>query len=139
MTGQRQPRNKSHHHKTQDCEPRGRAVLLVSLTLLLSAQAPFPNKVSCFVSMCVSSDNSFPRVRQEPTLRPWKGSPFLKHLHFPLRFQTALPNGTSFVKGVPFPSLFHTWWCTTDTKGTLYQDPTPPAKWHSAPLYNEPH
>ena len=36
-------------HKTRDCEPRGR-VLLGSLTLLLSTQVPFPNKISCFVS-----------------------------------------------------------------------------------------
>ena len=41
----------------------------------LSAWAARSNKVSCFVSMCVSSDSSFPRVRQKPTLRPWKGSP----------------------------------------------------------------
>ena len=47
-------------------------------TLLFSARAPLPNKVSCFVSTCVSSDNSFPSVRQERTLRPWKGSPFLQ-------------------------------------------------------------
>ena len=39
---------------------------------------PFPNKISCFVSTCVSSDNSFPSVRQEPSFRPWKGSPFLQ-------------------------------------------------------------
>ena len=48
-----------------------------SLTLLLSAQAPLPNKVSCFVSTCISSGNLFPRVRQEPILGPWKGSSFL--------------------------------------------------------------
>ena len=64
-----------HHHKTRDCKPHGRAVLLGSLTLLLSTQAPFPNKISCFVSTCVSSDNSFPSVRQEPSLGPWKGPP----------------------------------------------------------------
>ena len=40
---------------------------------------PLPSKVSCFVSMCVSSDNSFLSVRQAPHLRPWKGSPFLQH------------------------------------------------------------
>ena len=40
---------------------------------------PFPNKVSCFVSICVSSDNSFPIVRQEPSFGPWKGSAFLQH------------------------------------------------------------
>ena len=59
-------------------QPRGRAVLLGSLTLLLSNQVPFPNKISCFVSTCVSSDNSFPSVRQEPSFGPWKGSPFLQ-------------------------------------------------------------
>ena len=66
--------------KTQDCEPRGRAVLLGSLILLLSIQVPFPNKISCFVSRCVSSDNSFLSVRQEPSLGPWKGSPFLQQI-----------------------------------------------------------
>ena len=54
------------------------AVLLGSLTLLLSAQGPLPNKISCFVSTCVSLDNSFPSVRQEPSFGPWKGSPFLQ-------------------------------------------------------------
>ena len=42
---------------------------------------PFPIKSYCFVNTCVSSDNSFPSVRQEPTLGPWKGSPFLQQLH----------------------------------------------------------
>ena len=37
-----------------------------------------PNKVSCFISTCVSSDNSFPSVRQEPSFGPWRGSPFLQ-------------------------------------------------------------
>ena len=40
---------------------------------------PLPNKGSCFVSTCVSSNNSFLSVRQEPHLGPWKGSPFLQH------------------------------------------------------------
>ena len=31
-----------------------------------------------FVSTCVSSDNSFPSVRQEPSLGPWKGSLYLQ-------------------------------------------------------------
>ena len=53
------------------------AILLFS-SLLLSTRVPFPNKISCFVSTCVSSDNSFPSVRQEPSFRPWKGSPFLQ-------------------------------------------------------------
>ena len=57
-----------------------RAVLLCSFTLLLSTQVPFPSKISCFVSRCVSSDNSFSSVRQEPSFGPWKGSPFLQQM-----------------------------------------------------------
>ena len=41
--------------------------------------APLPNKVSCFVCMCVSLDNSFLSVRQKPTLEPWKGFPCLQY------------------------------------------------------------
>ena len=70
MIHKRQPRNQSHHHKTQDCEPHGRVALLSSLTLLPSALVPLPNKISCFVYMCVASDNSFLSVRQQPTLSP---------------------------------------------------------------------
>ena len=65
-----------HHHKTRDCKPHCRAVLLGSLTLLLFTQAPFPSKISCFVSTCVSLDNSFLSVRQEHSFGPWKGSAF---------------------------------------------------------------
>ena len=61
--------------------PCDRVVLLGSLTLLLSTRVPFPNKISCFVSTCVSLDNSFLSVKQEPNFRPWKGSPFLQHNH----------------------------------------------------------
>ena len=60
--------------ETRDCKPHGRAVLLGSLTLLLSTWAPFPNKISCFVSTCVSLDNSFLSVRQESSFRPRKGT-----------------------------------------------------------------
>ena len=63
-------------HKTWDWKPWGRAVLLGSPTLLLSPWAPLPNKVTRFVSLCVSLDNSFPSVRQEPTLGTWNSSPF---------------------------------------------------------------
>ena len=49
---------------------------------LLSTRVPFPNKISCFVSTWVSSDSSFPSVRQEPSFRPWKGSPFLQQDHW---------------------------------------------------------
>ena len=40
---------------------------------------PLP-RVFFFVSMCVTSDNSSPNIRQEPTL--WKGSPFLQQNPF---------------------------------------------------------
>ena len=65
--------------KPQDCKPCDRAVPLGSLPLLLSTWVPFPNKISCFVSRCVSLDNSFPSVRQEPSFGPWNGSPFLQY------------------------------------------------------------
>ena len=61
--------------KIWECEPRGRAVLLGSLTPLLSTWVPFPNKISCFVSTCVSSDNSFLSVRQEPSFGPGRVPP----------------------------------------------------------------
>ena len=48
--------------------------------LLLSTRVPFPNKITCFVSTCVSSDSSFLSVRQEPSFGPWKGSPFLQQM-----------------------------------------------------------
>ena len=74
MIGQTQPRNFSHHRETWDCEPCCREVL-GSLTLLLSAWVLLPNKISCFVSTCVSSDYSFLSVRQVPHLGPRKGPP----------------------------------------------------------------
>ena len=74
MTGQKQPRKQTTTIRPET-EPHGR-VLLGSLTLLLSAWMPFHNKVFCFVSVFISLDNSFPSVTQEPTLGPWKESPF---------------------------------------------------------------
>ena len=55
-------------------------VLLGFLTLLLSTWVPFPIEISYFVSTCVSSDNSFPSVKQEPSFGPWKGSSFLQQM-----------------------------------------------------------
>ena len=83
MIGQQQPRSSPHYHKTWDCGPCGRAVLLVSLTLLPSTQAHIYYKIFCFVSKCVSLDISFQNVRQEPTLRLWKGPPFLQQKGIP--------------------------------------------------------
>ena len=53
------------------CEPHGRAIFLGFLTLLLSAQEPFPNKIFCFVSICVSSDN-FRMLNKSPLSGPEK-------------------------------------------------------------------
>ena len=50
----------------------------VPLPYCFLPRGPLPNKISCFVSTCVSLDNSFPSVRQEPSFGPWKGSPFLQ-------------------------------------------------------------
>ena len=63
---------KSYPHETLDCKPCGRAALLSPLTLLLQDPAPV---TSLDLSTCVSSGNSFPGVRQEPTLGPLKGFP----------------------------------------------------------------
>ena len=70
----------SPQNPKRDCKPCDRAVLLGSLTLLLSTRVPFPNKISCFVSTCASLDNSFLSVRQETSFGPWKGSPFLQQV-----------------------------------------------------------
>ena len=53
----------------------GRAVLLGSLTLLLSAWAPLPNKISCFVSTCVWHTIHFRVLDKSPLLDPGRGSP----------------------------------------------------------------
>ena len=45
-------------------------------------QQLFPIKSLAWAAL-LSSDNSFPSVRQEPTLMPWKGFPFLHQNHNP--------------------------------------------------------
>ena len=60
-------------------KPCGRAVLLGSLTYCSPPGCPFPIK-SLALSSCVSLDNSFLSVRQEPSFGPWKGSPFLQQM-----------------------------------------------------------
>ena len=42
---------------------------------MFSTQASLPNRVSCCVSPCVSSDNSFLSIRQEPLFRTWNRFP----------------------------------------------------------------
>jgi len=44
-------------------------------------RCPFPIK-SLALSARVSSDNSFPSAKQEPSFGPWKGSPFLKQYDY---------------------------------------------------------
>ena len=78
MTSQGQPGNQFHQRKTLDCESQGRAVLLGSLTILVSAWAFLPNKVPYFLSKCISLDNSFLSVRWESPFELWKGFPFLQ-------------------------------------------------------------
>ena len=63
----------------------------VSLPYCSPPRCPFPIKFSCFVSTCVSSDNSFPSVRQEPSFTQFlltrrKGLPTFRdwnYLHQP--------------------------------------------------------
>ena len=43
---------------------------------------PFPMMSLAWMAL-LSSDNSFPSIRQESTLKPWKGSPFLHQNHNP--------------------------------------------------------
>ena len=58
-------------------EPCGRAVFLVPLPYCSLPGQLFPLK-SLALSAHISSDNSFPSVRQEPSFGPWKGSLFLQ-------------------------------------------------------------
>lgn len=60
--------NQETHPITIKPEPRDRGVLL-----LLSTQAPLPSKASCVISICVSSDNSFPSVGRQSTPGPGRG------------------------------------------------------------------
>ena len=65
-------------------------------------RCPFPIK-SLVLSACVSSDNSFSSVRQEPGLGPWKGSPFLQHAHS--CFWAPAEGSVSDSKGLPEAKL----------------------------------
>ena len=60
--------------KPESRQQSNRAGFLGALSLQFSTQVPLGNKVSCFISMCVSLDNLFPIVRQEPPLRPGRVS-----------------------------------------------------------------
>ena len=76
MTGQRKRGNESHHQKAQAFEPVAERVFWVLLPAALLPCAPAQWSPLLF-QLCVSLDSSSPHVRQESTLRPWKGSPFI--------------------------------------------------------------
>ena len=73
MIGQRRPRSQLHYHKAQDCEPCDSWVPLPHCS---PPGHPFPIKsfaLSAHVSPLIIHFSVF-----DPTLRPWKGSPFLQ-------------------------------------------------------------
>ena len=73
MIGQRQPRNEFHYHKTQDGEPRGRALLLVPLPCCSLPRHPFPIR-SLDLSACVSPWTIHFRVldKSPPSCNKWR-------------------------------------------------------------------
>ena len=73
------------HVSEQFCSPPGHLI---------------PLKFLAFVSMCVSLDNSFLSVRQEPACGPWKGFPSVQHR----RVNSELPSHSGF-SGSQFPHL----------------------------------
>ena len=92
--------------------------------------------------MCVSSDNSFPSVRQEHALRPWKGSPFLQYQTFPHGITSAFvgilysvqllkianyPGSSSLDQRASQPTL-HLWILASDVGGSKELPPQPLAK-----------
>ena len=117
----------------------------------LSAQVLLPNKISCFVSTCVSSDNSFTSVRQEPILRPYlegvrrPATPpqswpslyvALHHLGTILSIQTTSPNPLrlTFIQGgppssllLPLCSLVPVCWVASNSAGRFFTT-APPGK-----------
>ena len=70
--GQRQPRKYPYRHKA--CRMAEQSSWFPYSTALHSGSPAQWNLF--FVSMCVSSSNSSPGVKQESTLGPWKGAPF---------------------------------------------------------------
>ena len=68
--------------------------------LLLSTRVPFPNKISCFISTCVSSDSSFLSVRQEPALGPCRGPP----LSYNIMTRWSVPRSVVFIRHIKITS-----------------------------------
>ena len=81
MIGQRQPEThpltKNQDCKLRDCELSCEAeqIFCVPLSYCSPPGRPFPVKPLALSACTVSSDNSFPSVRQEPIFGPWKEPP----------------------------------------------------------------
>ena len=75
VIGQRPPGNKFHHHKTRHCEPHSKAVLLVSLTLLLSTWAPFPIKSLALSAHVSPRTIHFQALDKSPVSGPGRSPP----------------------------------------------------------------
>ena len=75
MIGHRPPGNESHHHKTRDCEPRGRAVLLVSLTYCSLPGCPFPIKSLALSAHVSPRTVHFWVLDKSPASGPGRGPP----------------------------------------------------------------
>ena len=79
-------------------QPCGRAVLLSSLALLLSTQAPFPIK-SLDLSACVSPFTiHFWVLDKSPVSGPARGCPFLQHFQVPQSPRMSCPHHTGYCK-----------------------------------------
>ena len=74
MLGQRLPGNEFPHHKTQGCEPHGRAVLLGSFTYCSPQGHPFPTKSLALSARVPLWTIHFQVLDKHPFLGP-KGSP----------------------------------------------------------------
>ena len=107
----------------------------------------FPMKSPPWTAL-LSLDNSFPSVRQEPTLKAWKGSPFLHPNHnpgenifqmLPCREGNGTPSsilasqipGTEELRGLQFISRD---FCGEETvPGKLRHSPKAPELWMAQP------
>ena len=106
---------------------------------------PFP--INLLLGTCVSSDNSFPSVRQEPSFGPWQGSPVLHHwCGAPQRAAPGLPHSVYSVNACRPSCGNHLWsmcggrvkggWWLRDTnrvkrvvwEGSPYLPPSNPGK-----------
>ena len=82
-------------------------------------QQLFPIKSLAWTAL-LSSDNSFPSVRQEPTLKPWKGSPFLDQNHSPgenIFKILSCREGNGTPSSIFASEILGAWWATVQHQG----------------------